>query len=257
MLKRLFNKKAPARPLDTATVPEGRRIYAIGDIHGRNDLLQQLIEKIIDDDFKRGEMVSEIIFLGDLIDRGPDSAGVIETAMKLKRELGNIRFLMGNHEEVYLSAAAGSEKATRFFNRIGGKETILSYEISQREYMDLDNAALAERLPDLIPQHHIDFVKNFEDQIVIGDYAFVHAGIRHGVSLEEQKPKDLRWIRDEFLSVEDPFEKVIVYGHTISDDVVEKGNRIGIDTGAYYTEKLTALALEGDQRWYLDTALPQ
>lgn len=257
MLKRLFNKKAPVRPLDTATVPEGRRIYAIGDIHGRNDLLQQLIEKIIDDDFKRGEIVSEIIFLGDLVDRGPDSAGVIETAMKLKRELGNVRFLMGNHEEVYLKAATGDEKATRFFNRIGGKETILSYEISMKEYMDLDSVGLAERLPDLFPADHIDFVKGFEDQIVIGDYAFVHAGIRHGVSLEEQKPKDLRWIREEFLSIDDPFEKVIVYGHTISDDVVEKGNRIGIDTGAYYTEKLTALALEGDQRWYLDTSLSE
>lgn len=257
MLKRLFNKKSKARPLDTATVPEGRRIYAIGDIHGRNDLLQQLIEKIIDDDAERGDSKSEIIFLGDLIDRGPDSAGVIETAMQLKRELGDVRFLMGNHEEVYLKAATGDEKATRFFNRIGGKETILSYEISMREYMDLDNSALAERLPNLIPAHHIDFVKAFEDQIIVGDYAFVHAGIRPGVPLDEQKPKDLRWIREEFLSVKEPHEKVIVYGHTINDDVVEKGNRIGIDTGAYYTERLTALALERDQHWYLDTTPPQ
>lgn len=257
MLKRLFNKKPQPRPLDSAAVPEGRRIYAIGDIHGRNDLLQQLIEKIIDDDAKRGDINSEIIFLGDLVDRGPDSAGVLETAMQLKQELGDVRFLMGNHEEVYLKAATGDEKATRFFNRIGGKETILSYEISMREYMDLDNAGLAERLPGLIPSEHIDFVKAFENQIVVGDYAFVHAGIRPGVSLDEQKPKDLRWIREEFLSVDEPHEKVIVYGHTINDEVVEKGNRIGIDTGAYYTEKLTALALEGDQRWYLDTALPQ
>ncbi len=257
MLKRLFNKKSKVCPLDTACVPEGRRVYAIGDIHGRNDLLQQLIEKIIDDDAKRGDVNSEIIFLGDLVDRGPDSAGVIETAMQLKRELGDVRFLMGNHEEVYLKAATGDEKATRFFNRIGGKETILSYEISIREYMDLDNAALAQRLPGLIPEHHIDFIKAFENQIVIGDYAFVHAGIRPGVSLDEQKTKDLRWIREEFLSVKEPHEKVIVYGHTINDDVVEKGNRIGIDTGAYYSEKLTALALEGNQRWYLDTAASQ
>ena len=219
--------------------------------------MQQLIEKIIDDDAKRGDINSEIIFLGDLVDRGPDSAGVIETVMQLKKELDDVHFLMGNHEEVYLAAAAGSEKATRFFNRIGGKETILSYEISMQEYMSLDNAALAERLPLLIPMHHVDFVKGFEDQIVIGDYAFVHAGIRPGISLDEQKPKDLRWIREEFLSVKEPHEKVIIYGHTINDDVVEKSNRIGIDTGAYYTEKLTALALEGNQRWYLDTAPSQ
>ena len=256
MLKSLFKRKPKTRPLDIATVPEGRRIYAIGDVHGRNDLLQQLIEKIIDDDASRGDTKAEIIFLGDLIDRGPDSAGVLETVMRLKQEWGEVRFLMGNHEEVYLQAATGSEKATRFFNRIGGKETILSYDISMQEYMSLDNAELAERLPNLIPDRHIDFIKAFEDQIVIGDYAFVHAGIRPGVPLDAQKPKDLRWIREEFLSVQEPHEKVIVYGHTINGDVIEKGNRIGIDTGAYYTEKLTALALEGDRRWYLDTSAP-
>ncbi|MEW4467211.1 metallophosphoesterase family protein [Parasphingorhabdus sp. JC815] len=257
MLKSLFKKKSRSRPLDKATVPEGRRVYAIGDVHGRNDLLQQLIGKIIDDDTARGKSETEIIFLGDLIDRGPDSSGVLETAMQLKQKLGNVRFLMGNHEEVFLQAASGNEKATRFFTRIGGKETILSYEISMQEYMNLDSAALAVRLPDLIPASHIDFVKSFEDQITIGDYAFVHAGIRPGLSLEEQKPKDLRWIREEFLSAKEPHEKVIVYGHTINGDVVEKSNRIGIDTGAYYTEKLTALALEADQRWYLDTSAPQ
>ncbi|HEY9091637.1 metallophosphoesterase family protein [Parasphingorhabdus sp.] len=240
--------------MDVASIPEGRRVYAIGDVHGRNDLLQQLIEKIKADDASRANATTEVIFLGDLIDRGPDSSGVIETAMRLKQELGNVRFLMGNHEEVYLQAASGSEKAARFFTRIGGKETILSYEISLQEYMSLDSAELAQRLPDLIPARHIDFVKAFEDKIVIGDYAFVHAGIRPGVPLEAQKPKDLRWIREEFLTVKEPHEKVIVYGHTINGDVIEKGNRIGIDTGAYYTEKLTALALEGNSRWYLDTS---
>lgn len=254
MLKRLFNRKPAARPLDSATVPEGQRVYAIGDIHGRNDLLQQLIEQIIDDDAERGDSKSEIIFLGDLVDRGPDSAGVIETAMQLKKQLGDVRFLMGNHEEVYLKAATGDEKATRFFNRIGGKETILSYEITMRDYMGLDNAALAQHLPDLIPEHHIEFIRSFDEQIIIGDYAFVHAGIRPGTPLAEQKPKDLRWIREEFLTVDEPHEKVIVYGHTINDNVVERGNRIGIDTGAYYTEKLTALVLEGGERRYLDTA---
>ncbi len=254
MLKRLFSKKPSDRPLDNASIPDGRRVYAIGDIHGRNDLLQQLIEKIIADDGESGEAHSELIFLGDLIDRGPDSAGVIETAMALKNELGDVRFLMGNHEEVFLAAATGDEKAVRFFNRIGGKETILSYPMTMKEFIELDMAELAARLPSLIPAEHIDFVRGFEDQIVIGDYAFVHAGIKPGVPLSEQKPKHLRWIREEFIAVREPFEKVIVYGHTISDDVVEKGNRIGIDTGAYYTDKLTALVLEGGERRYLDTA---
>lgn len=253
MLNRLLRKKKPVRPIDSATVPEGRRIYAIGDVHGRNDLLQQLLAKIIKDDGERDKAESEIIFLGDLVDRGPDSAGVIDTVMQLKSSLGNVRFLMGNHEEVYLAAATGNEKSVRFFNRIGGRETILSYDISMQEYVELDIAQLAARITTLFPREHVDFIAGFEDQIIIGDYAFVHAGIRPGVSLAEQRPKDLRWIREEFLGIEDAHEKVIVYGHTISDEVVEAGNRIGIDTGAYYSDKLTALALQGSERWYLDT----
>ncbi|GAB5488528.1 MAG: metallophosphoesterase family protein [Parasphingorhabdus sp.] len=252
MLKRLFGKESN-RPLDNAHIPDGRRVYAIGDIHGRNDLLKKLIEKIIEDDDQRGDAQSEIIFLGDLVDRGPDSSGVIETAMALKQELGNVRFLMGNHEEVYLKASEGNEKAVRFFNRIGGKETILSYDITIREYMDLEHAELADRIQSLFPERHVKFIEAFEDLIIIGDYAFVHAGIRPGIPLSEQKPKDLRWIREEFLSAREPHEKVIIYGHTINKDVVEKGNRIGIDTGAYYSEKLTAIGLEGADHWYIDT----
>ena len=254
MLNRLLRKKKPARPIDSAAVPDGRRIYAIGDVHGRNDLLQQLLEKIAKDDGERGNAKSEIIFLGDLVDRGPDSAGVLDTAMQLREKAGNVRFLMGNHEEVYLAAATGDEKSVRFFNRIGGRETILSYEISKKEYIELDIAQLANRIPTLFPQEHIDFVSGFEDQIIIGDYAFVHAGIRPGVPLSEQRKKDLRWIREDFLAAQGAHEKVIVYGHTITDDVLETGNRIGIDTGAYYSDKLTALGLEGSERWYLDTA---
>lgn len=253
MLKRLFKRNKPSRPIDNASVPEGRRVYAIGDVHGRNDLLNILIEKILADDGGRSAAESEIIFLGDLIDRGPDSAQVIETTMQLKENAGAVRFLMGNHEEVYLEAVRGEEKAVRFFNRIGGRETILSYDITMKEYIGLDMAQLAERMPSLVPQHHIDFVSAFENMITIGDYAFVHAGIKPGIALTEQEPKHLRWIREEFLEEDSPHEKVIVYGHTISDNVVEANNRIGIDTGAYESGKLTALVLEGSERRYLDT----
>lgn len=253
MLKNLFRRKARETFLGEARIPDGQRVYAIGDVHGRNDLLQILLKKIADDDVARGGGHSEIIFLGDLIDRGPDSCGVVETAMQLQRERGNVRFLMGNHEEVFLASMAGSDRATRFFTRIGGKETILSYEISMKEYMELDNEVLTARLPEIIPQSHVEFVQGFEDQIIIGDYAFVHAGIRPDVPLAEQKPKDLHWIREDFLSATQLHEKMIVYGHTINEEVVEADNRIGIDTGAYYTENLTAIALEGRDRWYLDT----
>lgn len=254
MLGRLFKKVAPPRPLDTARVPDGLRIYAIGDIHGRDDLLNSLLEKIAADDLARGPADTQIIFLGDLMDRGPDSAKVIETAMALKASGKNVRFLMGNHEEIFLSACRKRDpKVTRFFLRIGGGATVLSYPITRVEYIALDMEQLTERLATLVPESHLEFVEGFEDQIVIGDYAFVHAGIRPGVPLSEQKPSDLRWIREEFVSQRGDLEKVIVYGHTIYDEVDERGSRIGIDTGAYDSGKLTALALEGADRWYLQT----
>jgi serine/threonine protein phosphatase 1 len=254
MLGRLFKKAAVQRPLDTARVPDGVRIYAIGDIHGRNDLLRTLLAKIDADDGQRGPADTIIIFLGDLMDRGDDSAGVIETAMALKASGKKVRFLMGNHEEVFVRACRKNDpKITRFFLRIGGEATVLSYPITRMEYMTLDMEQLSERLGSLVPEAHLAFVECFEDQIVIGDYAFVHAGIKPGVPLAEQRPSDLRWIREEFVEQRGDLEKVVVYGHTIYDDIEERGSRIGIDTGAYASGKLTALALEGGERWYLQT----
>ena len=254
MLARLFKKAAIQRPLDTARVPDGMRVYAIGDIHGRNDLLQELLVKIDADDATRGPADTQIIFLGDLMDRGEDSAGVIETAMALKASGKRVRFLMGNHEEVFVRACRKNDpKTTRFFLRIGGEATVLSYPITRAEYIGLDMEQLSERLGSLVPQEHLEFIESFEDQIIIGDYAFVHAGIRPGVPLSEQKPSDLRWIREDFVGQRGDLEKVVVYGHTIYDDIEERGSRIGIDTGAYASGKLTALALEGGERWYLQT----
>lgn len=254
MLARFFKKSAVQRPIDTARVPDGVRIYAIGDIHGRNDLLSDLLTKIEADDLSRGSAETQIIFLGDLMDRGPDSAGVIETAMALRVTGKNVRYLMGNHEEVFVRACRKNDpKTTRFFIRIGGEATVLSYDITRAEYIALDMEQLSERLATIVPQSHIDFIETFEDQIVIGDYAFVHAGIRPGVPLAEQKPSDLRWIREDFVGQRGDLEKVVVYGHTIYEAVEERGSRIGIDTGAYASDKLTALALEGGERWYLQT----
>lgn len=254
MLGRFFKKTAALRPLDTARVPDGERIYAIGDIHGRNDLLQALLAKIDADDKQRGPADTTIIFLGDLMDRGDDSAGVIETAMGLKASGKKVRFLMGNHEEVFVRACRKNDpKITRFFLRIGGEATVLSYPITRMEYMTLDMDQLSERLGSLVPEEHLAFVESFEDQIVIGDYAFVHAGIKPGVPLSEQKVSDLRWIREEFVEQRGDLEKVVVYGHTIYDEIEERGSRIGIDTGAYASGRLTALALEGGERWYLQS----
>jgi len=255
MIKGLFKKNLKNRPVDSARIPDGKRVYAIGDIHGRNDLLIELLRQIIHDDHARGKADMQIILLGDLVDRGPSSAGVIDTAIQLKEWKPNTRFLTGNHEEVFLDAVQNADpKITRFFIRIGGEATILSYPITRKEYLQLDMEQLAERLPSLVPTEHIDFLESFEDQIVIGDYTFVHAGIRPGVPLDEQKKKDLRWIRDGFLDHKGDLEKVVIFGHTIFDEVEERGSRIGIDTGAYNSGKLTAIGLEGGERWYLQTS---
>jgi serine/threonine protein phosphatase 1 len=254
MLSRLFKKTAVLRPIDTARVPDGMRIYAIGDIHGRDDLLNTLLTQIEADDLARAAADTQIIFLGDLVDRGSGSAAVVETALALKTSGRNVRFLMGNHEEVFVSACRKSDpKVTRFFLRIGGEATLLSYPITRAEYMALDMEQLTERLDTLVPREHVEFIESFEDQIIIGDYVFVHAGIRPGVPLSDQKQSDMRWIREEFIGQRGDLEKVVVYGHTIYEDVEERGSRIGIDTGAYDSGKLTALALEGGERWFLQT----
>lgn len=254
MLKALLRRKPKLAPIDTARLPDGLRVYAIGDIHGRRDLLDQLLDQIFEDDRKRGAADTQIVFLGDLMDRGPDSAGVIDRALELSETLGDkVHFLMGNHEEVYLGAATGDEKLVRFFCKIGGRETILSYDITPADYNALDMEQLAQRMPALLTQRHVDFVSGFKNRIVMGDYAFVHAGVRPGIPIEDQKPKDLRWIREDFIVDETPHDKMIIHGHTITDDVEECPNRIGIDTGAYMSGMLTALALEGGERWYLKT----
>lgn len=256
MLAKLFRsrQKAPAAP--TGNIPDGQRIYAIGDIHGRLDLLKNLLHRITADEGTRPGAETTLIFLGDLIDRGPESAQVVELLAKLAeaRPAGSTRFLAGNHEEVFLGALEGDEKTLRFFTRIGGRETILSYGFSETEYNALDYPELTATLQARVPAAHRDFLSSFEDMIVVGDYAFVHAGIRPGEALTRQRTKDLRWIRNEFIEHGGPFEKIVIHGHTITEDVDMTAHRIGLDTGAYASGKLTAMGFEGDQRWVIDTA---
>jgi serine/threonine protein phosphatase 1 len=250
MIKKLLSLSrrrsgAPAAP----RVPAGQRIYAVGDIHGRFDLLEGLLNRIQEDDSLRGGQPGELIFLGDLIDRGPDSAKVVDRLMALRDERPGTRFLLGNHEEVFLSALEGDAKGLRFLIRIGGIETILSYGIARETYAAADYDELARLLVAAVPASHRLFLESFEDLIIAGDYVFVHAGIRPGVDLDEQRPSDLRWIREEFLQASAPLEKVVVHGHTIFDEVVELPHRIGLDTGAHRSGMLSAMGFEGDCRW--------
>lgn len=252
MISKIFKRRA-AEPISRPALPPGERVYAIGDIHGRLDLLDDLLIRIGADNAGRPPAATTLLFLGDLIDRGPDSAGVVERVRKLAASKINVRVLMGNHEEVFLAAAGQDLAALRFCCRIGGRETIISYGISQEEYERLDYAELAERLAALVPAEHTAFIASFEDIVVMGGYLFVHAGIRPGVPVADQREKDLRWIREPFLDHDAPFEAFVVHGHTILEDIDERSNRIGIDTGAYVTGKLTALGLEGSERWVLQT----
>lgn len=253
MIGQLFRRRpAPRRP--SGRIPDGQRVYAIGDVHGRLDLLDQLLETIEADDAARGSSQTQIIFLGDLIDRGPHSAGVVDRAMQLASRGAPCRFLLGNHEEVFLKVLEGDLKALAFFARIGGRETILSYGVTEEEYRDADYPELLEIVQARVPAAHHAFIGGFEDMILAGDFAFVHAGIKPGVALADQRPGDLRWIRTEFLERGDEFEKIIVHGHTIAEEVEVRPNRIGLDTGAYASGKLTAMGFEGADRWVLDTA---
>lgn len=235
------------------SVPEGRRVYAVGDIHGRLDLLDRLLDMIAKDDAGRAAAASELIFLGDLVDRGPDSRGVVDRLLSLSRGTQPVRYLMGNHEEVFLRALAGEVRALRFLIRIGGRETLLSYGISDQEYGHLDYEQLTRLARERVPDEHIRFLESFEKWIEVGDYLFVHAGLRPGIALEDQSTEDLCWIREDFLRHRDDFEKMIVHGHSITEDVDERSNRIGIDTGAFASGRLTAIGLEGEERWFLST----
>lgn len=253
-----FLKRRPREvraPEASPRVPTGQRVYAIGDIHGCDDLFARLLDKIAADNAARGKAHTTLVLLGDLVDRGPDSASVIERARGLDASFDKVSMLIGNHEECFLAALTGEARRVRYFIRIGGDATIKSYWGDDASYAAASFEEVAERLPLIVPQAHIDFLGRGEDMIRIGDYAFVHAGVRPGVSLDKQKTADLRWIREEFLDGED-YGATIVYGHTISDEVDEAPMRIGIDTGAYLTGRLTALGLEGDTRWFLDTAEP-
>ncbi len=230
-------------------IPTGQRVYAVGDIHGRLDLFLRLIDKIEADDAARPSADTTIILLGDLIDRGPDSSGVIDAAIGLAQRR-TLRALCGNHEEMFLKCLE-DDRFVRPFLSHGGRETVLSYLRDHEEYNRLTFEEVRQRLNVAVPTEHRRFLENLEDKIVAGDYLFVHAGIRPGVELQDQSLADLRWIREPFLSSAPDSPYCIIHGHTVTAEPVVKAGRIGIDTGAYRSGRLTALGLESDEHWFL------
>ncbi len=237
---------APPSP----AIPAGQRVYAIGDIHGCADQFEQLCEAILADHTARGPAALTIILLGDLVNRGPDSARAILVAQELVAS-GVGRLIKGNHEELFVLAGRGDRRAARSLLACGGQTTLASFGLSEAEINGGNYHDLAILLKARIPRDVVTFLDAGEDKIRIGDYLFVHAGVRPGVPIADQSSADMRWIRHEFLDSQADHGAIVIHGHTITETVVELGNRIGIDTGAYRGGSLTAIGLEGTQRWYL------
>jgi serine/threonine protein phosphatase 1 len=213
-------------------------------------LLDVLLAKIGKDNAARREAQVQFVFLGDLVDRGPDSRGVVERVMALHDEQ-DCCLIKGNHEELFIDAARGDPQAARGLYTVGGRETLLSYGFSEEEVESGSYSDLVKLMAQRIPADHVAFLDAATDYVQIGDYLFVHAGLRPGVPLEQQCAHEMRWIRKEFTNSSRDHGGVVVHGHTVSEEVELRPNRIGVDTGAYATGRLSAIGLEGSERWVI------
>jgi serine/threonine protein phosphatase 1 len=236
-----------------ARVPEGRRVYAIGDIHGRADLLRRLHLGIAEDAGEGGPADNLILYVGDLVDRGPDSNGVIDAVMAAAPAGFRKLCLLGNHEAMMLEflddIGIGMSWALN-----GGVATLASYGVGSLSHdTEREWRRVQRELAAAIPERQLAFLRGLPLRHVEGDYLFAHAGVRPGIALDRQDRDDLLWIREEFLDSAADHGKVVVHGHTVTREVEVRPNRIGIDTGAYATGRLTCLVLAGTTRTLLQT----
>ena len=254
MLRRLFGGGIKTRP---GSIPAGQAAYTIGDIHGRLDLLKDLLSRIAKDARSYdADQVRHLVFLGDYIDRGSQSRGVIECLLGDSMPGFSKAYLMGNHEEAMLTFLEGSSDGLEWLS-FGGLDTLLSYGVPLRSLPRTkeDVLALREALAEAVPRSHLDFLKRCELHHSIGEYLFVHAGVRPGIRLDRQNSTDLKWIRDDFLRSKVPMPgRIVVHGHSICDLPQNREYRINIDTGAFASGRLTCLVLRGSERRFLSTA---
>jgi serine/threonine protein phosphatase 1 len=232
-------------------VPDGLRIYAIGDIHGCHAELQILLNRI-EQDICDTHIAVRLVYLGDYIDRGPASKEVVSCVLKTVSHIDTIG-LRGNHEQMLLDFL---EDPTSFvhWRDMGGRETLLSYGVVPPQAVDEKSVAQArDSLLQALPEDHLRFFRGLSYSTRIGDYFFVHAGVRPGAALDQQSLHDMLWIREPFLRSSHDFGAKIVHGHTPGDQPVCRANRIGLDTGAYATGCLTAAVLEGAGLRFLHT----
>jgi serine/threonine protein phosphatase 1 len=233
-----------------AQTPEGMRLYAIGDIHGSDDKLAEVHEKIAADLAGSRPDDHRIIHIGDYGDRGPDTAGVIARLIALTASDARVICLRGNHDQLLLDFLADPGEWGAMFLGNGGKQTLRSYGVSNR---GLNYTALAEHALAAIPPEHCAFLDHLATSVRFGDYFFCHAGILPGVPLDAQSPDDLLWIREAFLHDTREHDAVIVHGHTVTATQTPEvhPNRIAIDTGAVFHGPLTCLVLEGTEVRFL------
>jgi serine/threonine protein phosphatase 1 len=255
VLERLWGKRRRLT-VANAALPEGVRVYAIGDLHGRVDLLLRLHEMIRDDALAVPATVRKIlVYLGDYVDRGLQSRELIDTL--LDRPLAGFErvYLRGNHDQHFLDFLDNPENGGSWL-KYGGDATIYSYGVRIPD--DLSPAKRMEYIRDqllmVVPERHLTFLSQTDLACEIGDFLFVHAGIQPHRPLEEQRAEDLLWIRDEFLESDSDFGRIVVHGHTVSNAPEVRINRIGIDTGACYSNNLTCLVLEGSAKRFISTA---
>jgi serine/threonine protein phosphatase 1 len=249
-LRKAFTRAPVAPPC----VPDGLRLYAIGDIHGRDDLLAALLEVVERDGAAAPDLRKVLIFLGDYVDRGLQSRQVLDRLSGDFAPGFERVFLKGNHE-LALRQFMDDAAFGRTWKYYGGLETLHSYGIKELTLSD-DPAAFEharERFNAVLPGKHLDFLDNLQLSAEFGDYFFVHAGVRPGIALHRQIEEDLLWIREDFLDSSSAYGKVVVHGHTPREAVEFRSNRIGVDTGAYMTGVLTALVLESASRRLIQT----
>ena len=233
-------------------LPAGRRLYCIGDIHGRLDLLEEL-HGMIRADAAEFEGSKGLVYLGDFIDRGAQSKQVLDLLVEQPLDDFDAVCLLGNHEQCMLDFLVQPQAAAAWLN-FGGQVTLLSYGVGLGRVQIMQQVELLrDELEEKLPPSHLEFLQSCRTIHTEGSYCFVHAGIRPGVGLEEQSPEDLLWIRDEFIRSKANHGHIVIHGHSITEEVEWQPNRIGVDTGAYYSGLLTALVLEGEEQRLLQT----
>lgn len=229
----------------------GRLVYAVGDVHGHARELECLLRRI-EEDVRAAPSADRplLVFLGDYVDRGPDSRGVIDAVLALEADAAfEVVALMGNHEDALIRFLADPAYADAWIDN-WGEATLRSYGIDP-----WGGEAVQARFAAALPEAHRGFLGRLALSHTVGDYHFVHAGVRPGVALDAQEPRDLMWIRHEFLLSNAAFGKVVVHGHTPAYDPEIRANRIGVDTGCYFTGVLTAVRLEGTSQRFLQAAV--